>query len=123
MGNAASRKEEQENLPPQIVTTYSEDLDRSGGEGDDRMETNEGDTPVLLKSRAHIMALVDPRSPTQEISRTPIALDDQKPTRRESLLNPKLAKLKENSTPNTPLAPFFDPRSPTEDIDRTPIRY
>ena len=32
------------------------------------------ETPVLLKNRNHIMALIDPRSPTQEISRTPIAV-------------------------------------------------
>jgi hypothetical protein len=126
MGNTASHKEQKENLPPniQVQTPDSEELDKS--QGDIMPGINqEGETPVLIKSRAHIMALVDPRSPTQEISRTPIALDeDNKPIRRESLLNLKLAKLRESSTPNTtPLNPFVDPRSPTEDIDRTPIRF
>ena len=77
MGNVGSHSK---------LTNKTEDQDGAENETNVKIETTgsgdenvadakeEVETPVLLKNRHHIMALVDPRSPTQEISRTPIAV-------------------------------------------------
>jgi len=86
----------------------------------------------MLKSQ-HILALIDPRSPNQEISRTPIVVpEDEANGKRKIDTSNNFLKVNQTmnqmdttagsqyTTPETVVL-AFDPRSPTQDFDRTPI--
>ena len=72
-------------------------------------EQNNELTPTLIKHKR--LLELDPRSPSEAISRTPIVIDK----------TPVSAKTVKSATPLRGTSSAVDPRSPTSDFLRTPI--